>query len=248
MGPLVETRVRALYGLLIWSGPKLREHIDGNACQMASQVVLTWRILLSSHGEALCNEDSRIFLDACDLKNASQTFSRHYHRVIQEVEMIRMCSWIFIIWAAPGRFFGDGTPPNGQIGQYLWLSIFPLNWLVWLSTPTQRPTKMRGPWTHMGLSKTSSHLLLIFLSTKLEIADESMDDLACFISSFQVSHTASPVRPELWKIFGCVLSPFVFMEIYAAGANSLSGKFNPRQLGVTYQPAYRMKAIIKYIE
>lgn len=88
---------------------------------------------------------------------------------------------------------------------------------------------------------------LIFLSTKLEIAVASMYDLACNISSFQVPHTASPVRPELWEIFGRVLPSFVFMEIYAAGANSLSGKFGSRQLGVTYQRAYWMKAILKYI-
>lgn len=42
-----ETRVRALYGLLICSRPKFRKRIDGNARQMASQVALAWRTILT---------------------------------------------------------------------------------------------------------------------------------------------------------------------------------------------------------
>lgn len=179
-------------------------------------------------------------MDACDSKNASQTFSQHHHRVIQEVEMIRKRDWIFTIRAL-GRLLGPQRANRASICGELY---FPKLTFLTRDTDTNTYQDERTMDTHRAFPD-------VVLSS-FDFPAYQIRNCGCINRWFSLFHLFISKCVTLlrrWDLsYGKPLVSFVFMEIYAAGANPLVGKFEPRQLGVTYDRAYRMKAIIKYIE
>lgn len=158
--------------------------------------------------------------------------------------MIIKCNWIFIM-GAPGRLFGDGMPSkSASICSYQY--FHKLTFLT-IDTDTEAYQDERTMGTHRALPDVvlSSFDFPVYQIRNCGCINRWFSLFHLFISS--ASHCFAG---EIWvmeNLWLCLVLICIHGNI-CRWRKSAFGKVRARQLGVTYERAYRMKAIIKYIE